>query len=342
MWTCAPAPDGVAAFHAALPGYAPTPLTELPPLAAELGVGRVFVKDESHRLGLPAFKALGASWAVHRIVEAHRGGAPLTLVTATDGNHGRAVARFARLAGQRAHILVPRGVHPDARAAIAAEGARVTRVDGDYDDAVRRAAAARGTPGTVLVQDVGWPGYEEIPGWVVEGYATLFAETAAQLAAAGAGPPGLVAVPTGVGSLAQAAVVHHRGHPGTRAALLAVEPVGAACVGASLAAGHPVSVPCGATTMTGLCAGTPSRTAWPHLLAGLDTAVAVADAESARAARDLAALGVSAGPCGAASLAGARAALTGPHAPTRRADLDVGPGATVLLLSTEGAEANPS
>ncbi|MGW5699458.1 pyridoxal-phosphate dependent enzyme, partial [Streptomyces asiaticus] len=102
-WTCPPAPTEVRDFHASLSGYVPTPLTELPPLADELGVGRVFVKDESCRLGLPAFKALGASWAVHRALAARvaRGDAtaPVVLVTATDGNHGRAVARTARLLG---------------------------------------------------------------------------------------------------------------------------------------------------------------------------------------------------------------------------------------------------
>ncbi|MET9090051.1 pyridoxal-phosphate dependent enzyme, partial [Streptomyces sp. NPDC004237] len=98
-WRCAPVDAAVRDFHAALPDYSSTPLTELPALAEELGVGRVFVKDESSRLGLPAFKALGASWAVHRTLadRAENGNAPgpVTLVTATDGNHGRAVARTA-------------------------------------------------------------------------------------------------------------------------------------------------------------------------------------------------------------------------------------------------------
>ena len=111
-WTCAPALAEVQAFHAGLPGYAPTPLTEVPALAAELGVGRVFVKDESARMGLPAFKVLGASWAVHQVLSRRPSGDALTLVTATDGNHGRAVARMARLFGQRAHVFVPGGVHP--------------------------------------------------------------------------------------------------------------------------------------------------------------------------------------------------------------------------------------
>ncbi|MFD8970274.1 pyridoxal-phosphate dependent enzyme [Streptomyces sp. NPDC059568] len=343
-WTCAPAPAEVRDFHTGLPGYVPTPLTELPSLAAELAVGRVFVKDESARLGLPAFKALGASWAISRVLARRAPGPPPVLVTATDGNHGRAVARTARLLGQRAHVFVPGSVHPAAVAAIEAEGARITRVEGTYDEAVRHAADAAAGPGTVLVQDTAWPGYEEIPGWIVEGYSTLFTEIDAQLSAASAEPPALVAVPVGVGSLAQAAVTHYRGGgAGTRPgpALLSVEPDTAACVLASLVQGRPVSVATGTTSMAGLNCGTPSTLAWSLLRAGLDAAVAVTDDDSADAVRDLAALGVSSGPCGAASLAGVRAALTGDGGTGRRDALGIGPDATVVLLSTEGTAANP-
>ena len=150
-WRCAPDPEdgaggagpaGVAAFHARLPGYRPTPLVELPALAAELGVGRVFVKDESARLGLGAFKVLGASWAVCRLLAARAGvppagagldrlramaaAAPLTLVTATDGNHGRALAWLARQLGVPARVYLPAAANPGAAAAIAGEGATVT------------------------------------------------------------------------------------------------------------------------------------------------------------------------------------------------------------------------
>ncbi|MFQ6197203.1 diaminopropionate ammonia-lyase [Streptomyces sp. NPDC000405] len=366
-WTCAPAPADARDFHASLPGYAPTPLTELPSLAAELGAGRVFVKDESSRLGLPAFKALGASWAVRRVLDGRTAdgqaadgqaadgqaadgqaadgpgaAAPMTLVTATDGNHGRAVARTSRLLGQRAHVFVPHGVHPEAVAAIATEGAEVTRVAGTYDEAVRRAAEAAAAPDAVLVQDTAWPGYERIPAWIVEGYATLCAEIDVQLALARAGAPGLVAVPVGVGSLAQAVVTHYRSRRDGRApALLAVEPENAAALAASLAAGRPVTVATGGTTMAGLNCGTVSHLAWPVLRDGLDAAVTVTDAESARAAADLASLGVSSGPCGAASLAGVRAALTGAGADGRRAALGLGPASVLVLLSTEGPAANP-
>ncbi|MFJ3307510.1 diaminopropionate ammonia-lyase [Streptomyces sp. NPDC086549] len=345
-WTCPPIPAGVQDFHASLPGFTPTPLTELPTLASELAVGRVFVKDESSRLGLPAFKALGASWAVHRALAERTALAPsagtVTLVSATDGNHGRAVARMARLLGQRAHIFVPRGVHPAAVTAIASEGAEVTQVPDSYDEAVRQAAEAAGAGDTLLVQDTAWHGYEKIPGWIVEGYSTLCAEIDEQLAAAGSAAPGLVAVPVGVGSLAQAVVTHYRSRScGPAPALLSVEPEAAACVLQSLTCGEAVSVTTGETTMAGLNCGTPSSIAWPYLRQGLDAAVAVTDAGSTRAADDLAALGVPSGPCGAAALAGARAALTGAGAEERRTALGLGPASVVVLLSTEGTAANP-
>jgi diaminopropionate ammonia-lyase len=341
-WTCAPVPADVRAFHAGLPGYAPTPLVEPPAIAAQLGVGRAFVKDESARMGLAAFKVLGASWAVYQVLSRYPAGTELLLVTASDGNHGRAVARMARLFGQRARVFVPRGVHPVAIAAIAAEGGRVTEVAGTYDDAVRLAAEAAREPPAVLVQDTAWPGYEQVPGWIVEGYSTLFAEIDRQLADAGVGGPGLVVLPVGVGSLAQAALVHYRSRAGGSApALLSVEPESAAGVLASLAQGELISVPTGATVMAGLNCGTPSMLAWPYLREGLDAALAITDADSIAAAHELASHGIPAGPCGAASLAGALAVLTGEGADVRRAALAIGPDTTVVLLSTEGAAANP-
>jgi diaminopropionate ammonia-lyase len=355
-WRCAAAPAEALAFHAGLPGYAATPLAELPALARELNIARLFVKDESARLGLPAFKSLGAFWAVAQVIAARAGlpgpltlgalraaaaGHDLTLVTATDGNHGRAVARFAALLGLRAHVLVPQAIPAAAAAQIAAEGATVTTVAGSYDDAVAHAARTAAGDGTaVLVQDMAWPGYTEVPARIVEGYGTMPAEVDAQLASAGAAGPDLVVVPAGVGSLAQAVITHYRSrgaqHP---AAVLCVEPDAAACVLASLVAGRPLSIPTGATNMAGLNCGTPSSLAWPFLRDGLDAAVAVGDDAAARAVADLGDLDVSSGPSGAAALAGARAALTGPGSGTRRAGLGIGNGSVVVLLSTEGRPA---
>jgi diaminopropionate ammonia-lyase len=326
---------------------------ELPSLAAELGVQRVFVKDESSRFGLPAFKILGASWAVATLVweRVGRAGTPtldglrtvaaeleVTLVTATDGNHGRAVARMATLIGLPVRVFVPRGVSAAAVAAIAAEGAIVTAVEGSYDEAVAQAALAVAGPEFALVQDTAWPGYEDVPARIVQGYATLLAEVDDQLRAAGAGDPTLVIVPVGVGSLAQAVVTQYRSRGTHRpAGVLSVEPDTAACVLHSLLAGGLRSIETGATTMAGLNCGTPSSLGWPILLAGLDAAVAVDDAAAARAVADLAALGVSSGPSGAAALAGARAALSGPGRSDRRTALGLALDSVVVLLNTEGA-----
>jgi diaminopropionate ammonia-lyase len=361
---------GAPAFHAELPGYRPTELTELPALAEELGVGRVFVKDESTRMGLGAFKVLGASWAIARLLadpgdagrvslgELRRAAAahPVELVTATDGNHGRAVAWMARLLGLEARVFVPGVVAERARAAIAAEGATVIVSGGSYDEVVEQAAAYAGRQdagtgrraggdagqgqrgaGAVrrLVQDTAWAGYESVPGWIVEGYGTLLAEVDGQFAERELPGPDLVSVPVGVGSLAQAVVTHYR--RGEQApAVLAVEPETAAGVLASLHAEARQSVPTAGTVMAGLNCGTPSSLAWPVLAGGLDAAIAVPDHLATEAGADLGRLGVRSGPSGAASLAGVRAALTGLGAGTRRAELGVTTASVVLLLSTEG------
>jgi len=351
-WLCRAASSDPLAFHCGLPGYDATPLIELPPLARELDVGRVFVKDESSRLGLPAFKVLGASWAIASVV-ADRAGldGPLTLadlrsataqdrfvlVTATDGNHGRAVARVGALLGLPTQVFVPDVITERSVAAIAGEGATVTMVSGSYDDAVARAAReAAARPDAVLLQDTAWPGYEEIPARIVEGYQTLLLEADAQLVSAGVARPGLVAVPVGVGSLAQAVVRHYRSCgdvPGP--SVVGVEPDNAACVLASLTRGRLTTVPTAATVMAGLNCGTPSSLAWPTLRDGLDAAVAVADDAVAQAVADLAELGVSSGPSGAATLAGVRALLTGDRHRDRRRDLGLDSTAVVVLLSTE-------
>jgi diaminopropionate ammonia-lyase len=357
-WRTEPA-AGVAGFHRSLPGYAVTRLVPVPGLARELGVRRVFVKEEASRLGLPAFKVLGASYAVSRALSERYGAGggralpldelraaaaghdPVELIAATDGNHGRAVARFARLLGLPSRIFFPAGISAAASSALAAEATEVVELDRSYDGVVLAAQQAAESAGdaALLVQDTSWPGYKQIPQWITDGYATLFHEAGEQLAAAGAGSPGLVAVPVGVGALAHAAVRHYRsgGPPGGAGGsapptVLSVEPANAPAVLSSLHAGRAVTVPTAPTIMAGLNCGTPSASAWPALRAGLDAAVAVTDGEAAQAVRDLEAAGVDAGPCGAAALAGVRAlARTGP----------LGADTTVLLLSTEGRAANP-
>jgi diaminopropionate ammonia-lyase len=337
-----------------MPSYRPTPLIELPELAAELGVGAVLVKDESDRLGLPAFKILGASWAVNCALS-KRGGfdtpatglpelrervgnAAITLVTATDGNHGRAVARMAQLLGLAARVYVPAGTTAKTLEAIADEGAQVVQTDLSYDDVVRAAASSTtNRPADILIQDTAWRGYEEIPQWIVDGYSTMFDEIDAQL---GERAPDLVAVPTGVGSLLQAALRHYPStgsgrRPSTKPAVLAVEPVTAACVTASLAVGKPISVDTSQpTSMAGLNCGTVSTIAWPAIRDTLAAAVVVTDDQARAAMQRLHELGVPAGPSAAASLAGVRAVLGDT---SQRDALATKADSLVVLISTEGA-----
>lgn len=353
QWRCDAAPDEPEVFHRRLPDYARTPLLDAPDLADEFSVGRVAIKDESVRFGLPAFKMLGASWAVYRAIADHdpsrRDETPddlaglrnrsvgITLVAATDGNHGRAVAHMAGLIGASVRIFVPRVVGAAAIRLIEAEGAEVVVVDEPYDSVVRRAAAsAAENADDILMQDTSWSGYEQIPQWIVDGYSTLFREIDTQLDERAAEPAGLVVVPTGVGSLTQAAVVNYRSGDASAASLLSVEPDSAACVLISLDRKEPVSVDTGATNMSGLNCGTPSALAWPYLRNGVDAAISVSDVQAERGSSDLEASGASSGPCGGATLAGLRQALAGEDAPNRRRQLRLTRSSTVVLLNTEG------
>lgn len=329
-----PGPRGsgeVRQFHRTLPGYAETPLVSLPTVAAASELRAVLVKDESSRLGLPAFKMLGASWAVHRALRGRSAdGEQPRLVTATDGNHGRAVARMAKLLGLPATVVVPRGVSAKAISLIREEGAAVEVLDASYDDTVRHAAEiAKVDDDALLVQDTSWPGYEQVPQWIVDGYATLFDEAADQAAERGLDID-LLVVPAGVGSLAHAAVLFARSRSGCK--VVTVEPTVAACISASLAADDLTTVPTGATSMAGLNCGTPAYLAWPDLRTGLVGAATVDDQAAKAAMAEFAELGVDSGPCGSASLAALHTLATGPA----RAALGLTPESVVLLINTEG------
>jgi diaminopropionate ammonia-lyase len=359
QWRTTP-PASARAFHQTLAGYEPTPLTSLPSLAAELGVAHVLLKDESHRLGLPAFKILGASWAVCRALcerygldhamitvaslRAHIGDEVSpnkrpVLVTATDGNHGRAIARIATMLGLPARIYVPAGVSEPAIQAIRDEGAEIIETTSDYDATVTYAArSTRRSAVDVLVQDTSWQGYTDVPRWIVDGYATLFDEVDEALGEAGLPGPHLVACPVGVGSFAHAMVDHYRSRDGDGPSLLSVEPATAACLAQSLLSGGLVRIKTGFTIMTGMNCGTPSELGWPTLAAGIDAAVSVTDEDCRRAVEDLTQLAQDAGPCGASTLAGVRRALA---SRSRRDALRVGEHSVVVLLSTEALSANP-
>jgi len=345
----APPPSEPLDFHRQLPGYRVTPLRDVPTLASDVGVGRLLIKDESHRLGLPAFKVLGASWAIYRTLvdrvgRAPRLGAsmealvefftplrPLILATASAGNHGLAVARIARLFGFGSRVWVPRGTTPARIAAIAAEGAEVVVSAGNYDVAVRDAAAAS-SHRTVVISDTGGSDLEIVPQWVIDGYSTMLWEIDEQLGALDLPRPDVVIVPIGVGALAAAVPRHYRrlDRP-DRTVLVGVEPAGSASITASMLAGRIVSLAATPhSTMAGLSCGTPSSVAWPRVASGFDWMVTVSDRQAAAAKSRLAAHGVSSGESGAATLAALTEAASAVEPDALR-------NKTVLLLSTEGA-----
>lgn len=328
-------------LHRRLPGYAPTPLVELPRLAARVGAARVIVKDEGARLDLAAFKVLGASWAALRALDldpeasleevgAGLGGVP-ELVTASEGNHGRAVARVARWLGLPARIVLPADVAPTRAALITAEGARVERVDGTYEQAVARARELGG----LLLQDTAWPGYEEIPRWIVDGYATLCHE----IDDAAPWAPDLVLAPIGVGSFASSVVRHYRAADREhRPRVWGVEPAGAACGMAAVESGGIAVLPDEPhTVMRGLCCGAISSEAWPFLSEGIEGFLAVDDRRVPVAQAALCAEGVDAGPTG---VAGAAALIALADDARARAELGWEDGQRVLLFATEGARAS--
>ncbi len=323
-----PRPPGDAPFefHQRLPGYAPAPVREL---SSSLGVGSVTVKDESNRFGLPSFKMLGASWATYRVladrlghlpswstfdelVDALASLRPLTLTTATDGNHGRAVARMAALLGFDARIFVPADMVAARIEAIESEGASVEVVDGTYDEAVAAAEAS----GDVVVADVG---DGDGPRWVIDGYATMFRELGGLFF-------DVVVFPVGVGALAAAVVTAFRPGPSV---LVAVQADGAPCLLHSLEQGRLATLPFAPhTIMAGISCGTPSAAAWPLVSRGVDHVVTIADDEARHAMRLLAGEGIVSGETGAAALGGLLQCVEHGVIPA---------DGSVLVLSTEGA-----
>ncbi len=321
------------------PGYAPTPLVNLPRLAADLGLGELSYKDESKRFGLGSFKALGGAYAVARLSAAARaaGGGPLTVATATDGNHGRSVAWGARTFGCEAVIYVHETVSAARAEAIAAFGARVVRTPGNYDEAVRRAAADAAKFGWTVVSDTSYDDYVSVPRQVMHGYGVMVLEALDQLEA----PPTHVFLQAGVGALAAAVLTCLWDRLGASTPrIVVVEPDRAACLFESAVAGRPVVVD-GAldTIMAGLACGEVSTLAWTALSAGADAFMTVSDADAECAMRRLAGPRgddppVVAGESAVAGLCGLKCAM---EQPAWRDALGLSGGSRVLLFGTEGA-----
>ncbi len=311
-------------------GYAPTPLRSLPSLAREAGVAEILYKDEGRRFALRSFKALGGAYAVDRLV-AKRGREGLTVTCATDGNHGRAVAWGARRAGIRAVIYVHEGVSEGRAEAIRSYGAEVVREGFNYDASVRASAEAAARNGWQIVSDTSWPGYEDVPRDVMQGYATLAMEIEEQ-----GGKPTHVFVQGGVGGIA-AAVLSYRWEKfgPARPKMIVVEPENAACLLASARAGTLTNVTGDLDTIiAGLACGEPSILAWKILDPGADAFMTVTDEDAAAAMRRLAEEGVVGGESGVAGLAGFRQVCAHPE---WRAALGIDATSRILFYGTEGA-----
>ncbi|MEO9780598.1 MAG: diaminopropionate ammonia-lyase [Sedimentitalea sp.] len=336
---------------------AATPLHALPGLAAELGLGALHVKDEGYRLGLGSFKALGGAYALMRLVqdaaseqlerdvaadelmsEEVRGvAAGLTFACATDGNHGRSVAQGAQLIGANAVIFVHAGVS-DARVdAIASFGARMIRVDGNYDDSVTEASRVAEQEGWTVLSDMSWSGYERIPALVMQGYSAIVQEALDQLDA----PPTHVFLQAGVGGFAAAiaghmAVVLGEGRPH----VIVVDPQRAACLFESAKAGRAIKVEEGqATVMAMLECYEPSLVAFRVLERVADGFMTVDEEDAIEVMKRLANPVASDPPVVSGESGGA--GLAGLIAMRRQPDLaetiDLGPFARVLVINTEGA-----
>ena len=324
---------GARAAHAAISaweGYAPTPLRDLAAIADQLDIGQLLYKDEGKRFGLKSFKALGGAYAVDRIVAA-RGKEGLTVACATDGNHGRSVAWGARRAGVKAVIYVHETVSEGRAEAIRSYGATVVREGRTYDDSVRACTEAAQRNGWQIVSDTSWPGYEEVPKDVMQGYAVLAMEAEAQGA-----KPTHVFVQGGVGGLA-AGVLSYRWEKlgAQRPILVVVEPETAACLFESARAGAVTTVGGDLDTiMAGLACGEPSILAWRILDQGADAFMTITDKAAADAMRTLAELGVVGGESGVAGLAGLIKAAGDPRL---RQALKLDAGSRVLCYGTEGA-----
>lgn len=354
---CPAAAQQAERFFAGHPDYRPTPLHSLASVARQAGVGSVHVKDESSRLGLGSFKALGGMYAVARLVleqaeaalgreldigqldapEVRAVAATIVVACATDGNHGRSVAAGARLLGASSRIFVHAGVSQERRAAIAAFGAVMVEVDGNYDDSVAAATRACAEHGWHCVSDTAWPGYERIPGHVMQGYALLAREMLAQMPQA----PTHVFIQAGVGGLAAAVAGYLESSFGAaRPCFVVVEPDRAACLFESMRAGRPLRIAHGEpTVMAMLECYTPSLLAWRVLSRAADAFMTVGEHDALNTMRMLArpAPGdpaIESGESGGAGLAGLlRAAADGQV----RARLGLDGQSRILVINTEGA-----
>ncbi|MDX8433475.1 diaminopropionate ammonia-lyase [Mesorhizobium abyssinicae] len=344
-------------FLAARDNHAETPLHALPALAGELGIGALHVKDEGQRLGLGSFKALGGAYAVMQLVLEEAGrrlgrtvdvaelhsadvkaiAAGMTFACATDGNHGRSVAQGAGLVGARSVIFVHSGVSNERVAAIARFGAEIVRIAGDYDQSVREAARVAAERDWTVVSDTSWPGYERIPGLVMQGYTVIVREALKRLAQ----PPTHVFLQAGVGGFAAAVAGHFAIVLGEdRPKAIVVEPARAACLYETAKAGHPIAIAHSKpTVMAMLECYEPSLVAWRVLSRIGDAFMTVDEADAVSVMSRLARPSgddpaIVSGESGGAGLAGLIRAAGDKKL---RAALGLDADSRVLIVNSEGA-----
>lgn len=356
--------SGVRSFHEGLESYAPTPLVSLRSLAGELGVERFLVKDESKRFGLNAFKALGGSYAIAKYICGELGLEPgidtfaelrsgrfdeilrtMTFVTATDGNHGRGVAWTAKELGCRAVVFLPKGSAAERVSNILAEGAQAEVTEWNYDDTVRHAAETARRNGWILVQDTAWPGYEEIPCAIMQGYTTLAAEIDAQLRDMDSPRPTHLFLQAGVGSMAGAIAGYLSSLWGEESPrIVVVEPDRADCLFQTAKADdgsiHTVTGSMD-SMMAGLCCGEPCTIGWDILKSA---ACAFISCDDSYAACGMRLLGrpapgdqpIVSGESGAVTSGVAAELMRDPGLENVKKALGLGTDSRILVISTEG------
>lgn len=349
-------------FHRTVPGYAPTPLRSLPGLAEKLGVRGFWVKDESSRFGLNAFKGLGGSFCVAKLLSERLGAASVLpfpelkaaldcgqipaqpLITATDGNHGRGIAWIAGLLGLPATVLMPAGSSPERLENIRSLSAFARITDLNYDDTVRLAAKTAEKTGALLVQDTAWPGYERIPDLIMQGYTTMGLEIAEELPEEAR--PTHVFFQAGVGAMAGAMTGFFASLYGSaKPVITVVEPRAADCVfRTAKAADGELHAVRGAlsTLMAGLACGEPCTIGWRELEARAEHFLSITDSVALLGMRQLAKPlagdpRIVSGESGAAGAGAAIALLSSPELEPVRKALGLGRDAVLLCLSTEGA-----
>lgn len=347
-------------FHAGFPMYRETPLTELSKTARELGLGTVYIKDESYRFGLNAFKVLGGSYAIGSYLAERLGKSvdemsyeelvseqtkkalgDITFVTATDGNHGRGVAWTAGRLGQKAVVYMPKGSAKERLNNILAEGAEASITDLNYDDAVRLASRQAEEKGWVMVQDTAWKGYEDIPRWIMQGYGTMGYEAYMQLPE----KPTHIFLQAGVGSMAGAVTAFFASvYGGERPVITIVEPNRADCVFRTAEAAdgrlHFVTGEMN-TIMAGLACGEPCSIGWNVLRDYADNFISCPDYMAAQGMRILSSPvkgdpQVISGESGASAFGCVAEIMRNPDCLDIRKKLGLNQDSRVLFFSTEG------